>query len=251
VDVIIDALRLEGIISQLKGYKVIITAGPTREAIDPVRYISNCSSGKMGYALAIAAERAGAEVILISGPTALIEPEGMKVIQVVAMSSNRVIGDHHRLLWHLPLDMRRFKDLTMGHMVLMGRKTYESLPPRFQPLPGRRNVVLSHLRGSWPESVKHVSSIPDALHWALGQGRHELWVIGGSSVYQQTLGLTQTIYLTKVQADLDGDAKYPELTPATWDEECIERYPADRQHAFPLSFWVLQRKQGLDPLTAL
>lgn len=174
----------------------------------------------------------------------------MRVIQLVAMSDNRVIGDRNRLLWHLPLDMRHFKDLTAGQMVLMGRKTYDSLPAKFRPLPGRKNVVLSKRTDGWPE-VKQVSSVPEAIHWAQHEGCAELWVIGGSSVYQQTLGLTQTIYLTKVHADFDGDAMYPELSRNTWQESLISKHPADANHAYPFSFWVLHRKRPVDALTVL
>ena len=175
----------------------------------------------------------------------------MKLVHVVAMSRNRVIGDKNRLLWHLPADIKRFKDLTMGHAVLLGRKTYDSLPERFRPLPGRTNIVLSGGSAGMAPGAMLVPSIQGALKLAVERKISELFVIGGSSIYLQTLGLTQEIYLTRVDVDMDGDAKYPELTPATWDETSLAVQPADGLHAYACTFSLLKRRQTVDPLRLL
>lgn len=138
-----------------------------------------------------------------------------KIYAIAAMDEGRVIGARGMIPWSLSEDMKRFKDLTMGHAVLMGRKTYESLPSFAQPLPGRVNMVLtSHPEDlNAPPSVLRYSSIDWAIDAfkknILGSGSEILWIIGGEQVYQQTLKLWDELYLTIVQGRHDGDAFFP------------------------------------------
>jgi dihydrofolate reductase len=131
---------------------------------------------------------------------------------VVAHSTNRVIGRDGALPWRLPSDLRRFRELTSGHTVLMGRRTYESLPDAFRPLPGRRNLVLSGEASYSPEGAEVFSSLAAALDACEG----DCFVIGGEVTYRDALPLCERLYATEIEAELEGDAFFPELDPAQW-----------------------------------
>lgn len=121
---------------------------------------------------------------------------------VVAHSRNRVIGRDGDLPWHLPADLRRFRELTTGGTVVMGRKTYESIPERFRPLPNRRNVVVSRNGCDAPEVCRSVDEAIDG----------DCFVIGGGQVYAQALPHADRVYATEIDAHVEGDAFFPELT---------------------------------------
>jgi dihydrofolate reductase len=131
---------------------------------------------------------------------------------VVAHSANRVIGRDGELPWRLPSDLRRFRELTNGHTVLMGRRTYESLPESFRPLPGRRNLVLSSDPSYNAEGAEVFGSLADALAACAG----DCFVIGGEVTYRDALPLCERLYATEIDAELDGDAFFPELDPDEW-----------------------------------
>jgi len=133
---------------------------------------------------------------------------------VVAHSANRVIGRDGGMPWHLPSDLRRFRELTTGHTVVMGRRTYESLPDAFRPLPGRRNVVLS----SDPAYRADGAEVVRDLDAALAGG---CFVIGGGAVYAQALPHAQRVYATELEAEVDGDTRFPQLPAEEW--HCVER----------------------------
>ncbi|MBH9553010.1 dihydrofolate reductase [Inhella gelatinilytica] len=134
------------------------------------------------------------------------------LVLIAAQGRNRELGADNQLLWHLPEDMAHFKQLTLGKPVLMGRKTWESLPPRFRPLPGRRNLVLT--RGTAIAGAETVATLDEAL--ARCAGEPELWVIGGAQVYAQALDRAQRIELTEVAADYpQADCFFPAL-PENW-----------------------------------
>jgi dihydrofolate reductase len=160
----------------------------------------------------------------------------LKLTLVAALTSNGVIGRGGRLPWHLPDDLRRFKALTMGRPVLMGRRTFESIG---QPLPGRRNLVLTRGEGALPEGVDRVGSIPAAL--TLCGAAPELCVIGGAEVYRQALPLATHLELTLVDAALEGDVYFPQFDAAHWREVARSAHPADERHVWPMSFLSLER----------
>lgn len=136
------------------------------------------------------------------------------LVLVAAMGRKRELGANNQLLWHLPEDMAHFKALTLGKPVLMGRKTWESLPPRFRPLPGRRNLVLT--RGAAIEGAETVRSIDAAL--ALCTGQPELCVLGGAEVYAQALPRAQRLELTELDAEFpQADCWFPALPAALPD----------------------------------
>ena len=147
------------------------------------------------------------------------------VALVVAHSANRVIGRNGGLPWHLPGDLKRFRELTTGHAVVMGRKTYQSLPDAFRPLPERRNVVLTSDPAFRADGAEVVTDLEAAL-------AGDCFVIGGATVYAQALPHAQRVYATELEAEVDGDTYFPPLTPAEW--RCVERGPrvVERGHAY-------------------
>ena len=147
---------------------------------------------------------------------------------VVAHASNGVIGRDGGLPWRLPSDLRRFRELTSGGTVVMGRATYESLPAAFRPLPERRNIVLS----SNPDYEAEGAEVFGSLESALAASPGGCFVIGGDATYRQALPLTDRVYATHVEADVDGDAFFPPLSDADW--RCVETSAplAENDHEF-------------------
>ena len=142
---------------------------------------------------------------------------------IYARASNGVIGKDNRLPWHLPEDLAHFKRTTLGCPVIMGRKTWDSLPPKFRPLPGRLNLVLTNDRSWRPDGAEVVHSLPDALtRCPAGQ---EAWVIGGAQVYALALPLARRVVVTEIAQDFDGDAHAPVLGPE-WVETAREAHVA-------------------------
>jgi dihydrofolate reductase len=153
---------------------------------------------------------------------------------VVAQGSNRVIGVSGGLPWDLPSDMRRFRELTMGHAVVMGRKTYESIPERFRPLPGRRNLVISSDPGSAP-GAEVFPSLTAALEACDGS----CFVIGGGRVYEEAAALADRCYVTDIDAAPAGDTFFPELAPTEW--RCVEESEPLSENAHSFVFRVYDR----------
>ena len=149
----------------------------------------------------------------------------MKKIIIAALAENRVIGKNGDIPWDLPEDMKHFKEKTMGHPVIMGRKTFQSFPESVRPLPGRTNIVLTR-SGFEPEdeSVKVMNSLEEAYELA-EEFAEKAFVIGGSSVYEQALETADRMVLTEVQRKVDGDTFFPEWDREAWKE--IERSERD------------------------
>ena len=156
---------------------------------------------------------------------------------VVAMARNRVIGRDNALPWRLPEDLKRFKAITMGKPILMGRKTYESIG---KPLPGRTNIVLTRDRGWRAAGVQVAGSVAEALQQAGNAA--ELAVIGGAEIYRLTLPLAGRIHLTRVEAQVVGDTFFPELDPTQWLSSQVGSLPADERNQYPMTFLTLERR---------
>lgn len=165
-------------------------------------------------------------------PPAIARP---RVSLIVAIASNGVIGRDNALPWHLPEDLRRFKALTIDKPILMGRKTFESIG---RPLPRRRNLVLTTRANNFPEGVYAVNSLVEAIENCRDDA--ELVVIGGAAVYAAALPLASRIYRTRVEADVEGDVRFPDIEAATWRTVSSERWPKDERHAFAMQFEVLE-----------
>lgn len=133
------------------------------------------------------------------------------------MSSNRVIGVNNTLPWHLSEDLKHFKSLTTGHTIIMGRKTYESIG---RPLPNRRNIVISRNMEASYEGVEVVHSIENAF--SISRNDNEVFVIGGSNIYQQALSLVDHLYITEIKKSFSGDAYFPEINKQIWVESSRE-----------------------------
>ena len=133
---------------------------------------------------------------------------------IAAMTKERIIGRNNSLPWNIPEDMQNFKRLTSGKTVIMGRKTFESIPAKFRPLPNRHNIVIS---SNMPpqEGVEVCSSVQEALEKAKSYGK-EAFIIGGSSIYQQTLPIATKMYLSLVKKDYQGDSYFPNFNKQEW-----------------------------------
>ena len=160
---------------------------------------------------------------------------------VVAVDEQFAIGKNGQLLWSLPNDMKRFKDITYGHHVLMGRKTFESIPQKFRPLPGRPNIVVS--RAQQYEGCKSVTTIDEGINFAATCGEQELMVIGGSEIYKQLYERVDRIYLTIVHHCFEADAFFPSIVWSEWNIKNEVRFEKDGKHAFAYTFFDLERKK--------
>ena len=144
----------------------------------------------------------------------------MKLCLIFARAANGVIGNKNALPWHLPQDMAHFKRLTMGCPVIMGRKTWDSLPERFRPLPGRLNIVVTRQPAWCAEGAQRAESIAQAVAQCPAEGK--AWVIGGAEIYAQALALACSAEVTEIDADYAGDAFAPQFGPQ-WTETARER----------------------------
>jgi dihydrofolate reductase len=160
----------------------------------------------------------------------------MIVSIVVAISENHAIGKDNKLLWYLPNDLKHFKEITSGHTVIMGRKTYESVG---KPLPNRRNIIITR-QNITIEGCEVVNSIEAAL--ALCADEAEVFIVGGAEIYKQSMHLTDRIYLTIVHKDFDGDSYFPEINPNNWRETAREDHEPDAKNALPYSFITFKKR---------
>ncbi len=158
---------------------------------------------------------------------------------IVATGEDRAIGKNNGMLWHLPDDFRFFKQTTMGHPLIMGRKTFESLKG---PLPGRRNIVISRSQDYVPEGAERSASIEEALKMAAATGPDEIFIAGGGQIYKHSLHLADRIYLTMVHARFpEAEVYFPELNPNEWKEVKKDFHPEDERHRHAFTFLVLER----------
>ena len=166
----------------------------------------------------------------------------MKISIVVAMGSNYVIGRDNDLPWRgkLPADMKHFKDITMNHPVIMGRKTYDSIPPKYRPLRGRTNIVLTRRDDYVPSGAFVAGSLEEAVARC---GSEQVFILGGAEVYTIALPLTDEIYLTLIHQDFEGDARFPPLDLLrVWREVEREDHEPDEKNKFRYSFVHLVRR---------
>jgi dihydrofolate reductase len=136
-----------------------------------------------------------------------------RICLIAALAANRVIGRNNALPWHLPADLKRFKALTMGHPVVMGRKTHESIG---KALPGRRNLVITRNRGYSAPGCEIVHSLDEVI--AACRGAEEIFIIGGAELYRESLPRAHRLEFTEILAEFEGDATFPDFSPAQWRE---------------------------------
>ena len=158
---------------------------------------------------------------------------------IAAMDVNRVIGRDGRIPWRLPDDMKWFRKVTMGKPVVMGRKTYESIPDKFRPLLGRQNIVLTRRQDYEAEGATVVQSIADAL--AAAGDVPEIMVAGGGDLYAQLLPQADRLYWTVIEAMFPGDVYFPEIDPANWHKVYYEAHEIDERHPYLFVWLILER----------
>ncbi|HXG59413.1 MAG TPA: dihydrofolate reductase [Thermoanaerobaculia bacterium] len=162
----------------------------------------------------------------------------MKVSILAAVASNGVIGRGNQLPWRLSSDLKRLKSLTMGHYVIMGRKTFESVG---KPLPGRTNIVVTHRPETLPEGVVPASSLEEALR--IAEEDDETFILGGAEIYRQALQRAGVLYITQVHADVEGDTFFPDYDDVNeWQLVDAEHFEAGEKDDYPYSFLTYVRK---------
>lgn len=166
----------------------------------------------------------------------------VKIAAIVAVASNGVIGRNNQLPWHLPNDLKYFKATTMGKPVVMGRKTFESIG---RPLPGRTNIVVTGNSSYSAQGVEVAYSLNDAIKLAkrvaVDEGAKELMIIGGAKLYAEALAQVSRLYLTEVQADVEGDAYFEALNLSEWTESARQSFKAEGKNPYNYSFVVYDR----------
>lgn len=158
---------------------------------------------------------------------------------IVAMANNRVIGAGNQIPWKLPAEQQLFKRVTMGHHIVMGRKTYESIG---RLLPGRTTIIVTRQAGYAVPGAVIAHSLAEAI--ALAGGDDEVFVIGGAELFREALPAADRIHLTVVDADPAGDTFMPDIDPEEWRESSVEVFPADDRHAHGFRYSVLERLPG-------
>jgi dihydrofolate reductase len=160
---------------------------------------------------------------------------------IVAASENNVIGKDNRLPWHLPADLKYFKNTTWAMPIIMGRKTFESIG---KPLPGRHNIVITRNKDYKADGATVVSNLNDAVKAAESNDVNEFFIIGGAELFNSMLDQAQRIYLTRVHANIDGDVFFPALNEEKWKLVSEKNMEADEKNEYALSFQVWEKKNS-------
>ncbi len=160
----------------------------------------------------------------------------MKISLIAALGPDRLIGRQNALPWQLPADLRHFKKLTMGHPIVMGRKTHESIG---RPLPGRQNIVISRQPEYRADGCTVAHSLSDAL--AAAKDGDEVFIIGGAAVYQEALPRADRLHLTLIEGQFEGDTFFPDYDPPRWHELSRDRHEADPSNPHAHTFLTLER----------
>ncbi|PWV49730.1 dihydrofolate reductase [Chitinophaga sp. S165] len=159
---------------------------------------------------------------------------------IVAASENNVIGINNHLPWHLPVDMKYFKDTTMGKPIVMGRKSFEELG---RVLPGRPNIMITRQPEYAAEGLYVVPSLEAGIEKAKTFGTEEIFITGGGEIFKMALSIVDRLYLTRVHAEVTGDTYFPEFDPTGWKLVKNERHEKDEKHAYALTFQVWEREK--------
>lgn len=166
----------------------------------------------------------------------------MIISLIAAITKNHVIGKNNDLPWHLPDDMKYFMQTTKAHHVIMGRKNYESIPEKFRPLPNRTNIVVTRQKDFHASGCKIVNSLEEGIAIARAAGEKELFIIGGSEIYALGMPYADQLYLTEINAILDGDTYFPSFEKTQWVEKSRTHHEADARHAHAFDFVIYQKK---------
>lgn len=167
------------------------------------------------------------------------EEEKTIISIIVAAAANNAIGKDNQLLWHLPADMKFFKNTTWSFPVIMGRKTFEALG---KPLGGRFNVVISTNRDFRADGAVVVSDLSAAIEAAAIMKTKEIFIIGGGQIYEQSMGVADRIYMTRVHTEMDADTYFPTIDKNVWHIVSTNSFPSDAKHAYDYTFEIWERK---------
>ena len=162
----------------------------------------------------------------------------MKISLVVAASTNNVIGKNGKMPWHLPNDLKHFKNVTWAMPVIMGRKTFESMG---KPLAGRKNIIITRQTDYKPEGAVTVANLDDAIEAAKDMDVKEVMVIGGGEIYKMVWEKANRVYLTRIKLETDGDTFFPEIHPDKWKLVSQKDFDSDEKNAYPHSFQTWDR----------
>ncbi|HEX8515577.1 MAG TPA: dihydrofolate reductase [Bacteroidia bacterium] len=160
---------------------------------------------------------------------------------IVAVGENNVIGKDNKLIWHLPADMKFFKEKTTGHCIITGRKNYESIPEKFRPLPNRTNIIITRQDDYKAPGAIVVNSVDAALERAKATGDEEIFIIGGAEIFRQSLHFTDRIYLTVIYHFFEGDVFFPEIDMKEWKEISRVKGPEDEKNKYPHDYIILEK----------
>ena len=158
---------------------------------------------------------------------------------IVAKASNNVIGAKNDLIWHLPNDLKHFKNLTSGHPIIMGRKTFESLG---RPLPNRTNIVVTRDKDWQAENIEKEFSLEKAIESAK-KINDDIYIIGGGNIYKQAMEFADVLYITEVHHEFEGDTYFPEIDEEIWEEVARENFMKDEKHPYAYSYVTYKRIQ--------
>lgn len=158
---------------------------------------------------------------------------------IVAMAKNNVIGLNGKMPWQLPADLQYFKRITMGHPIIMGRKTFDSIG---RALPGRQNIVVTRNRDWQHSGVEVAHTLNEAITLAGGASDANKFVIGGAALYSEALNVADTLYVTRIHADVAGDTFFPAIETAIWQEIAREHHAKDDKNSYDIDFTVLARR---------
>jgi dihydrofolate reductase len=161
---------------------------------------------------------------------------------IAAVARNGVIGKANDLPWHLPDDMKYFMLTTKGHHVVMGRKNYESLPEKFRPLPNRTSIVVTKQKNYNAPGCVIVNQLEAGVKLAEKNGEQELFIIGGAEIYKLGMPLADRLYLTEIDAEIEGDTFFPSYQKLEWQELSRQHHTRDERHKFVFDFVVYERK---------
>ncbi len=166
----------------------------------------------------------------------------MKLFIVAAVANNNVIGENNQLMWHMPADLKRFKEITTGNTMLMGRKTFESIG---KALPNRKTIIVTRRKDFHPKDCVVVNSIKEAFCHIKENNINELYVAGGAEIYRQVINLhfTKRLYITRIYANFEGDSFFPEINPDKWELIEHEEQETDEKNPYPFAFQVYKKKK--------
>lgn len=163
----------------------------------------------------------------------------MQITLIVAKAKNNVIGKDNQLVWKLSTDLKRFKSLTSGHFILMGRKTFESFG---KPLPNRTHLIITRNSDyQVPEGHSAFQSVEEAFTFCNKKGIEQLFIIGGGQIYEETINMCDRLEITEVDAKPEGDTFFPEINSKIWKEVERESFPADEKNEFPFAFVTYEK----------